>query len=115
MKLIATILLVAAFSVSAHGPQDDVPELTKKQEEALNEYLHGVYNLNALEGPFPPYICMWSIHWEDYYYPVEYGIRHYLDHVPPNERKRIPSSFVMWWTVLDQLGCGDYDPLKIYH
>lgn len=113
--LAAVFSIFFILNIHAHEPGAPLPDLSKKQAESLETYVHGVYVLNTLEGPFPPYICIYSVFWEEYYYPVEQGIRHYLAHVPANEKKRIPSEFIMWWTTLDQLGCGNYDPLRIYH
>jgi hypothetical protein len=110
MKLINVLLLTVALCGTAYAhTNEELPELNKRQVQQLEDYLAGIYVINALEGPFPPYICMWSVFWEEYWYPVEGYVRHLIAHMPRNEQNKPLTHLVMWRGVLNGLGCGDYD------
>ena len=88
--------------------------LTKTEEEKFDSFMNAIYTMNALSGPHPPYICMYSLFWEEYSYPVKTRLEELLEPLTPKERKRIPFDLAVWWVTLEQLGCGDYDPTLIY-
>lgn len=110
--------MVAFFSADlrGHDTWEGLVELKRDEQLQLEAFITGVHNLTALEGPFPPYICFYSYLWDDYYYAVEFGVRHYLTHVGRTKpKKEEPFVYIAWRMTLTELGCGDYDPLKEYH
>ena len=121
MKKFISSALVAALSLAVVttdvSAREELPELTKSQTARLESFMYGVYNLNTLEGPFSPYICWYSLFWDEYYVPVEQGMRELLAPLTQKQRNDLDRrlfNLAAWWVTLDELGCGDYDPTKIY-
>ena len=115
IKLIITIGIFCSPALQA--AKGELPELTQTQQLRLESFISGVYNLNVLEGPFSPYLCWYSLFWDEYYVPVEQGLRELLAPLSQRERKELDKrlfNLAAWWVLLDELGCGDYDPTKIY-
>lgn len=122
-RLLTAALLAVSMNVSAHVYNNDTPahtddlvNLTVKEEAELTGFVQGLYVIGALEGPFPPYVCMYSLFWDEWYYPMEQNVRHYMSHLTKRERKSIPYLHDVWRIFLNTHGCGDYsNPLDPYH
>ena len=110
-------LAAAALAVFSSDINAREFSLNAEEELRLNSYIHGIYVLNTLTGPHPPYLCIYSVFYDAYYYPVSEGMKALLEPLSRKDRKYVTDNLfdtALWWVTLDELGCGDYDPTKIY-
>ena len=109
LQLLLALLLLPTLAV-AHSTTDRVVRLDAYEAGVVLGFVHATYTLNALEGPLLPYVCEYSVVWDEFYQPVEWNVRHYLTHLTRRERRELNVQYIVWRGVLQELGCGGWYP-----